>query len=80
MTEGDGTVKKSKEELAQMHTEIAKQKLADSLNDLEACVERLTYVFELMPDWNNDILYTLKEAGADIGFVLADLVNWDKED
>ena len=80
MPEGDGTVKKSNEELAQMHVEIAKQKLADGINDLEVCVDRLGFVFELMPDWNSDVMYDIKEACATLGFAMANLVNWDKEE
>ena len=55
--------------------ERSRQRLAKSLNLLEAVTNELEFVFERNPDWNSEIKYQIEEAACKLGFSLATLTN-----
>lgn len=54
---------------------ISKQ-LADALNHLSAARERMSYIFEQKPDWNNMVECDVDDAIVNLGIALATFYTW----
>ena len=57
---------------------ITKQ-LANALNRLDVARDKADYLFEINPEWNNMVTYTIDDAIAKLGIALAAFVTWFDE-
>lgn len=58
------------------HIDFVEKQIAKSLNSIEDAYERLMFLFENHPEWENGIQYQIEEAVTKLGFALATLHNW----
>ena len=61
------------------HIGFAEKRIAKSLNSIECAYERLMFLFENRPEWDNGVQYQIEDAVAKLGFALATLHNWFDE-
>ena len=59
--------------------ETAIKRVAEALNRLEAADNELTVYFEENRDYNDEVLYQLREGNGKLGYVLACLTTWNDE-
>lgn len=67
------------EAIAKERVEYLKQAIADSLNKIERRLDLFKYECTEM-DWNNEVAYQIEGACKELGFALATLTNWHKEE
>ena len=64
---------------AKKRVEDLKQAIADALNGLEWKVDRFNYECENM-GWNAEVVIQIEDACKKLGFALATLTNWYKDE
>ena len=52
------------------------KQIADAINHLSAARERMSYIFEQNPDWNNMVECDVDDAICKLGFALATFCTW----
>lgn len=67
------------EERAKKRVEDLRQAIADSLNNLELRLQHFEFECEQM-GWNSEVAVQIEDACMKLGFALATLMNWYKEE
>lgn len=67
------------EAIANEKVDELKQAIANSLNEIECWLDLFKYECTKMK-WNSEVAYQIEGACKELGFALATLTNWHKED
>ncbi len=70
--------KNERDSLAKKRIEESTVRIASAVNLIEATIEELQFVFDSKKEWNDEVLYQIKDGERLLGESLATLVNWYK--